>query len=438
MSTPPTRTHSRFAPSSLERVLACPRSVALAEAIGGEGKASVYAAEGSVAHMVAEACLSGNAQALFDTLHVGQTVTLDGYDIVVTQDMHDYGKAYAKYVEALCLPYPGSSLYVEQTVRLDHIVGVSADMYGHLDAAVWLPDTGHLHVIDYKYGKGVAVSALDNPQLKAYALGAVYTLADIDPDTVKYVHTHVYQPRHIGWKPIPDTIPMIDLLRWGYEELRPITSLIQQDGAVEKDYVTGDHCRWCPALAQCPAMRERATKAAQRAFGAHPLPPSKLSTDELADALDEVDVIEPWFEAARKEGLRRAVEDHDTPPRRKLVDGRRSRVWRADVNVPGALFRMGLDRNDIYEPECPRSVAQVEKAVERAREHHLLTSPNPDEELAVLHGFSDLFTYKAGKPTLAPSSDPRPTKHVATAGEIFGSVPLPTLDDVIAEATASH
>jgi hypothetical protein len=52
--------------------------------------------------------------------------------------------------------------------------------------------------------------------------------------------------------------------------------------------------------------------------------------------------------------------------------------------------------------------------------------------------FNDLYTHKAGKPTLAPSSDPRPTKHVATAGEIFGSVPLPTLDDVIAEATASH
>lgn len=429
MSTPPTRTHSRFAPSSLERVLACPRSVALAEAIGGEGKASVYAAEGSVAHKIAEAYLTGNVPY---ELYPPAKVLYEGYDITITQEMHDCGARYAAYVRALMTPR--AVLYVEQTVRLDHVVGQAADMYGHLDAAVWCPDTGVLHVCDYKYGKGVGVSALDNPQLKAYALGAVYTLADIDPDTVRYVHCHVFQPRHVGWKPIPDVIPMVDLLIWGYETLLPVTSLILKDGAVQTDYVTGDHCRWCPALAQCPAMRERATSAAKRAFGAHPLPPSKLTSDEIADALDEVDMVEPWFEAVRKEGLRRAVEDHDTPPRRKLVDGRRSRVWRKDRDVPGAIFGMGFDHATIYEPEQLRSVAQVEKIVRAWAE----ASADPVEAAAEIDRFNDLFTYKAGKPTLAPSSDPRPTTHVATAGEVFGSVPLPTLDEALDDASAPH
>ena len=424
-SSPATRTHSRFAPSSLERVLACPRSVALAEAIGAEGKASIYAAEGSVAHTVAEAYLRGDVPY---TLYPPNRVDQEGYDIVITQEMHDCGSKYASYVRGLMTP--GAVLYVEQTVRLDAIVGVSADMYGHLDAAVWLPDTGHLHIIDYKYGKGVAVSALDNPQLKAYALGAVYTLADIDPDTVRWVHTHVYQPRHIGWKPIPDTIPMIDLLRWGYEELRPVTSLIEKDGAVERDYVTGDHCRWCPALAQCPAMRDRALNAAKKAFGAHPLPPEKLSTAELADVLDEADVIEPWFEAARKEGLRRAMDEHDTPPRRKLVDGRRSRVWRPEVNVPGELHRIGLSKSDIYEPLTVRSVAQVEKAVLAECDRLMVESADPATRIADAQDtFKQLYTFKAGKPTLAPTSDPRPTTHTATAADIFGRVPLPPLLD---------
>ena len=52
---------------------------------------------------------------------------------------------------------------------------------------------GTMHVIDYKHGLGILVSAEDNPQMKCYALGALELFDDIyDIDTVSMT---IYQPR---------------------------------------------------------------------------------------------------------------------------------------------------------------------------------------------------------------------------------------------------
>lgn len=49
-----------------------------------------------------------------------------------------------------------------------------------------------MHVIDYKHGLGILVSAEDNPQMKCYALGALELFDDIyDIDTVSMT---IYQP----------------------------------------------------------------------------------------------------------------------------------------------------------------------------------------------------------------------------------------------------
>ena len=392
------RVHSRFAPSSLKRILECPRSVALAEAIGSTGKASVYAAEGSVAHTVAEAYLRGTPAPA-----VGTVVEQDGYKITVDQDMHDHGREYATYVRGLMVE--GDVCFIETTVRLDSVVGEAANMYGHLDAAIWSPSRGLLIVVDYKYGRGVRVSALDNAQLKAYGLGAIYTLPAVDPDDVKTIEAHVFQPRVPGMS-APDTIPAVDLLMWGHEEVAPTIAEIEQDGAVKRPYVTGDHCRFCPALAQCPAMRDRAIKAAQKAFADDPVPESALSDDEMADLLNEIDVCEPWFDAVRKESLIRAERGGNIRDR-KLVAARGRRAWSDEQNVPVALVSLGLSKSDIYETSL-RSPAQIEKKVAKANRE----------------AFNALWTMRSSGHSLVPTSDPRPGVRVATAAEAFRDAPL--------------
>jgi hypothetical protein len=399
------RVHSRFAPSALKRILACPRSVVLAEAVApGAGRGSVYAAEGSVAHTVAEMYLRGDV--IPPTYIVGAIVVHEGFEIAITAEMHQHGREYRDYVRGLML-IPESrgaddQLFIENTVSLDAIVGVDANMYGHLDAAIWSPSRKLLIIVDYKYGRGVKVSAIDNDQLKAYALGAMHAL-DADPRVVETVETHVFQPR----VPSPggfDTMSGAELLTWGRGVLAPVVSLIMQDGAQHKPYTTGDHCRFCPAKAQCPALRDRAVKAAQKAFEDKPIPPSAHTDDEIADFLDEWDVIEVYGDALHAEALRRAEAGNNIRGR-KVVPSRGKRVWNDDVD--SAALQAVVPFADIYEPRKFKTVAQLEKVV-------------PADRLGV---FNDLWTSKSSGNSLVKTSDTR--KPVARpAHEVFKGTPI--------------
>lgn len=400
------RVHSRFAPSALKRILACPRSVALGEVVLAAGRTkrgSIWAAEGSVAHLVAEAWLVGEDP--HRVLDVGTVIEHEGYKVTIDEEMHRHGRDYAAYVRGLMVP--GDQLFVENTVRLDAIVGEEAQMFGHLDAAIWSPARRLLIIIDYKYGKGIRVSALDNPQLKAYALGAMYSIAEIMPDDVQKIGMHVFQPRVKG-TPRPDEMYALDLLQWGHEEVAPLTSLILKDGAIQTPYVTGDHCRFCPAASQCPASRDRALKAAQRQFAEAPVPPSAYTDDEIAEALGEVDVISFWIEAVQEEGLGRALAGR-TIKDRKVVEASK-RVWEDEKATVAALENdFGLRAPAIYTEPALKSVPQVEKLI-------------PKDRFAEFNG---LWTNKPGKRSLVHVSDKRPPIRVRSAAEIFANASLP-------------
>jgi hypothetical protein len=261
--------------------------------------------------------------------------------------------------------------------------------------------------VDYKYGRGIKVSALENPQLMAYALGAMFSLPGVDADQVSKVEAHIFQPRVTGASP-SDAIHALDLLEWGHTELAPTLSLIEKDGAIQRPYVSGDHCRFCPAKAQCPALRERALKAAAKAFEAKPVPPSALSDDEIADVLNEVDVVEIWFDGARKEGLRRALAGKRIGDR-KVVEGRGKRSW-TDEDTAGGWFvlRKGFGENEVYDRKL-RSPAQLEK---------MLTDEQREE-------MKDYVTTKSSGYVLAPASDKRKPVQVLPANEVFKNHPLP-------------
>ena len=65
------------------------------------------------------------------------------------------------------------------------------DGFGTSDAI--LIAGGTMHVIDYKHGLGILVSAVENPQMKCYRLGALGLFDGIyDIDTVSM---RIYQPR---------------------------------------------------------------------------------------------------------------------------------------------------------------------------------------------------------------------------------------------------
>mgnify|MGYP003587214610 FL=1 len=117
-----------------------------------------------------------------------------------------------------------------------------------LDFSCYVPDgfgTGdclivadkRLHVIDFKYGQGVLVDAVENPQMMLYALGALRLFDSLyDIETVSMT---IYQPRRENvstW-----TIPVSDLRERAENTLVPRAALACKG---EGEYKAGEHCQF--------------------------------------------------------------------------------------------------------------------------------------------------------------------------------------------------
>ena len=87
--------------------------------------------------------------------------------------MEECSESYAQYIAEQMAKYTSPVVLVEQ--RLDFSKYVS-DGFGTGDCIIVADGT--MTICDYKHGKGVEVSAENNPQMMLYALGA-YELFDV-------------------------------------------------------------------------------------------------------------------------------------------------------------------------------------------------------------------------------------------------------------------
>lgn len=177
----PPKGHAILSASSSERWLNCPPSARLCEAY--EDKGSDYAAEGTDAHALCEFRLK---QALGIQAE-SPIETLSWY----SEEMEDCAAGYAAYVvellEAAKQTCSDPVVMIEQRVDFSRWV---QDGFGTADC-ILIAD-GTLNICDYKHGKGVEVSAEQNPQMMLYALGALEIFDGIyDIDTVRMT---IYQP----------------------------------------------------------------------------------------------------------------------------------------------------------------------------------------------------------------------------------------------------
>ena len=125
-----------------------------------------------------------------------------------------------------------------------------------------------LSIVDYKHGKGVPVSAVGNPQMRLYALGALHRYAPVFGDTIKRVRMTIDQPRLDSYT--TDEITVDELRAWG-ESIKPIA---QKAFSGLGEFVPGDHCRFCRGKAQCRARANINT--ALEYSGGCPGPPGAL------------------------------------------------------------------------------------------------------------------------------------------------------------------
>src|SRR4249920_3638362 len=155
--------HADASPSSSATWLACPASVTKAR--GRRRLPTIYTAEGSAAHEVADLLIHG--------LIPPDEIKVDGGFIIgIDDDMIDAVERYVGYVEKLKANADVFATEVSVTIP---VIG-GEKLYGTADVIAYNEKTETLEIVDLKYGKGVEVSAAGNPQLRIYALGAIQHL----------------------------------------------------------------------------------------------------------------------------------------------------------------------------------------------------------------------------------------------------------------------
>lgn len=430
--------HSTFSASGADRWCLCPGSIVLSA--GAPRTTSQYAAEGTVAHLVLTFALQqGKSAAEF----IGQEYAADGFTFTVDEDMARHVQVCIDYVHDL--KGEDGVVLVDQRVNYAKYLGVpEGQAWGTADVIIVRGD--EVIVVDFKYGQGVEVSAgydapsspADEPQrhpnrqMALYALGVVDLVESTLGDKPTRVRLAISQPR-ISVKPSEYDLSVEELEAWGYGEARSAACSVVNAQATAALGESADpnwsptflspgekQCRFCPAKATCPALRN---EVANETTGVTPASPDEFanltpidplmfpSESWLSAALSKVDLIEDWCKAVRAEVERRLLAGEPVPGF-KLVQGKRgSRQW----NDPDAAEK--LLRETFRLP--------IEKAYDMK-----LISPTSAEKLAKAGDIGprqwpkaqSLIVQPEGKTHVAPVTDPRPAIDVKPVADEFQPV----------------
>ena len=361
------RDHALLSASSSHRWLNCPPSALAAAKYEDEG--SEFAAEGTLAHEVAETFARGEKITL-------QEVEKEQGVAYITQEMVDCANEYRDYIqEHITTDTP--TMLLEQRVDFSPWV---PEGFGTCDCIILEGDT--MTVIDYKYGKGVAVDATDNPQLRLYALGALNDFG-IAYD-VKKVEMHIFQPRINNVS--DDAMTTEELLLWG-ETVKPISNLAAQG---KGKYKAGAHCKFCPHAGKCRALTALCTEKVQ-AYGISAKVPV-LAPHEVAEVLELEPVFNLWLKNVKAQALKTMMDGGEVPGF-KVVEGKLgNRKWTDEIEVLNALLCSGYSKEDVTETKL-LSPAGMDKAIGKKKVEELL----------------DAHIDRApGSPTIASATDKRP------------------------------
>lgn len=341
--------HSKIGASSMKRWAACPGSVKLSEGI--ESRSSVFAEEGTKAHELGEKWLLE-----------GETA-IAGYPVDMVEHVSVYVDAVAERDDA----HLHNELLVEQRFHLHEL---HSDLFGTSDAIVWQPGIERLSVIDLKYGAGVPVEVEDNPQLQYYALGALLANKQWKPREVEVV---IVQPRcpHPDGPVRAQVLQVVDLLDFAadlveavkrtelassqFDMIGPRLGQVTKEGWERAHLTAGDHCRFCPAAAICPAQKNKAQQLAKQAFA----PGLSYDAQQLAETLEWLPVLEAWIKNTREFAYAEAEKGHDIP-RHKLVEKRATRKWRDQAHAFDVLAS-AIDEKELFEAPAMKSPAAIEK-----------------------------------------------------------------------------
>lgn len=366
--------HALLGASSAYRWMNCPGSALLATQFPNES--TIYAEEGSLAHDFAEKLILRKATTAIKRKvkkFYSDHPELDG-------SVEDMEKTLQPYVDFVREEYnramaedPAAELLTEQKIDTSRWIPGG---FGTTDVAI--VGGGKLHIIDLKYGKGVPVSAENNPQIQIYALGTMDLLDTVyEFDTVQ---TTIYQPRLDNVS--TEAYYIEDLEAWGDVVLAPAAQEALLDDAPMH---AGEWCRFCPAKATC---WERARHNLITAEAKDRL----LSTEQIGALLGHLDELIKWAKDVQEHALSAALRGEEVPGW-KVVEGRSVRKYSgSEAEIVKQAEGAGFDRALLYETKL-LGVSAMEKLMGKKQFNDVLGA---------------YIEKPPGKPTLVEEDDPRP------------------------------
>ena len=345
----PEMQHHRYSPSKLERIILCPGSVSLSDEYPQQ-ETSSYAEEGTLLHAYVTECLD-----LYPDMETMET------KVIENPEHRGLVKDVMEQVQCLIDSMDGAyDMIYDQRVAMPDV-----DVEGTLDFAIF--NEAILHVVDFKFGGGVEVSPVQNPQLMAYASGALQIVLKKYPNWYGEVYLHIFQPSmdsYPRWQVFEE-----DLIHFSERVEHAIRLAESKNPPLHPGTA---QCRWCPAGGSCRVRHTKAQELASLALAEvadiKPISDNQMQIDQLAKILQTRKQVETAFNQIEAYLLQQLTNGASVPGF-KLTTGRSSRKWRSHVDAFLLAEKFGLDEVDLLDTKL-RSPAQVEKLIpkkDRAR-----------------------------------------------------------------------
>lgn len=393
--------HARLSPSKGHRWVLCPASVNR-EAPLPDKKDTFHSAEGTIAHQLLEEVLKEKSKLVHIIKAATENKIMEQNDVKVpiTQEMVDAVSVAVHYVRQI-QNVEDTLLSVENSVSM----GVSLDRehvddcFGTLDIALLHKESRILEIIDYKHGKGVDVSPVNNIQLILYTLGYLRHCAS---GSVEKVRMTIIQPRIHGSEPIKSVdMSLEDLMQWKSY----LTTAAKKTDDPKALAIPGEsQCRWCKCNGRCPEQVALLIQTLFKGLTPHEDPEQielmnntpNLEIDDVADMLALRKFIEAYL-SALEERMVDYLESGGVHQDWKMVEGRSTRIWALeDSDIVSKLQKIYKLKTDQIYKRILLGPARVEKLI-------LAQKLQPKR----LEKFRALIKKPAGKPTLALASDNR-------------------------------
>lgn len=432
--------HAVHNPSGAKKRFICPGSLAMEDGLPDDS--NEYTDEGTAAHALASMCLKegshpsaylGRVLHVVDGVYGDEPVPDTGHVVrSYTVDVEMAGKVNV-YVQSVRKFAEGNTLDVEQALPIGHVSGEEGAT-GTGDAIIVTSDYKELQAHDLKYGMGVEVSAVKNPQGMYYLSGALelhraeFEAIGEMPERFRFV---IHQPRLDHLSEYSCTYD--ELMAWQAEARKAEDyarmALEQKESWIHTEdppvLVPGEHCKsaFCKARASCPALDKFVTRSVQCDFPVM-LTMKKadvaavIPTDlkELGAKFAVLDIVADWIKQVRARAEAALFDSHNSEEVQqalglKIVQGKKgNRAWTSSEEAIALLKKMRMKTEEIFDlsvkspPALEKQLAETPKRWQRILDAKLITQAD-------------------GKPSVAPLDDKRPALDITPKADAFEVTP---------------